>query len=96
MHLVVKYHSPRLFLSVDMQALFRVLFEAFPEGLSVEVQPMSSDEQIAASREILEFKLDMRDVTDIFQVYESHDATNFRRRSDLEQRVYDTGRPQVR
>lgn len=86
--IVVKYHNRRMLLTVDLNALFDTLFDAYDDGVIVEFAEMDEREK-AESTEAVE---GLRAVRERFHILETGLPTGVRRRKDLEQAAVAVGR----
>lgn len=83
---LVKYHNARMFLTIDIQTLFSVLFEEFGEGIKVEIAPMLPTERSQSSTEVSPVTI----VTERFWIF-TCEAEGLKRHTELERRVVDEG-----
>lgn len=87
--IVVKYHNPRMLLTVDLESLFMTLFDAYGDGVKIEFSEMDEREK-GESSEIVEGGI--RAVRERFQIIEKMVQSEARRRKDLEQLAIAVGR----
>lgn len=85
-HLLVKYHSRRMLLTVDLQALFTTLFDAYGDGASIRLALMDEREKAASTEEVDGLQL----VRERFRILEVRPGGT-RRRTDLEQAAVASG-----
>ncbi len=86
-HIVVKYHNRRMLLTVDANALFAALFDAYGDEVAVEFKPMNEMER----RESTDETKGLRLVRDRFRVFEVSDSDVITRRPDIEQTAVSRG-----
>lgn len=85
--IVVKYHNPRMLLTVELNALFATLFKAYGDGVSVEFAEMDERGK-AESTEAVD---GLRAVRERFQIFETGLPAGTRRRKDLEEATVAVG-----
>jgi hypothetical protein len=86
--IVVKYHNRRMLLTVDLNALFDTLFDAYVDDLIVEFVEMNDQEKAASTDEVE----GLRAVRERFHLLETGLPTGVRRRKDLEKAAVAVGR----
>jgi hypothetical protein len=86
-HMVVKYHNRRMLLTVDTNALFVALFDAYGDDVAVEFVPMNQMERQESTEEVKGIRL----VRDRIRVFEVSDSDGIRRRPDIEQTAVSRG-----
>jgi hypothetical protein len=85
--IVVKYHNRRMLLTVDTNALFAALFDAYDGDVTVEFVPMNEMERHESTEEVKGLRL----VRERFQVFEGSGVSVMKRRPDIEQAAITKG-----
>jgi hypothetical protein len=87
-HVIVRYYSARMLLTVDLNTLTSALFDAYGEDVTIEFVAMSEAQRTESTQNSQLVHL----VQDRFQIFELRAATNRLRRPDIEQKAIQLGR----